>query len=713
METLNIFAFSNIILMATSGVVIILTFLYSRGKQRLLKILWALFNLSVFLWGVGAFFMAKATNELDAAFWARTGLYGVIFTSVFFFHIASILSEAKHSRFILPIIYLQGILTSIVNVFHLLTLKMHFVFHSFYYPLSGNSIYPVIYSTWILIIAYGEFLLLKAYLKSSGMRRLQLIYFLTGTLFGFSGGAVNFLPVFNIKIYPYSNFLIALYCIISTYAILRYRFLDIKVAITRVSILIAVYTLVLGFPFGLAGWGKDWLVNRFGEGWFWWPMSLLLGFATAGPFIFQYLRSSAERIILRQQRRSQRTLRELSATMARIRDLDQLVKTINHTVTDAVKSAFCAFYLKDETYGAYLLKSCYPEMRSHFPESIKLDSHLAVLLKRERSPLHGDETGEQKEVNLDSGIVIPILMGDDLFGFMLLGPKPNKQIYTTDDMLVFETFSYSTGLAIENCIYWKEIEDRQRKARLTEMDTYSYSLAHEIDNPMQVILGEAEFLKENTLAGITEEARKKDIADSFDFILEAAKRVSGMVKAIRDFGQPVTGELTPLKIEDVVESFSKLYFPQFKANGVVFEKEIMPGIGFLRGEKPELMQVLVILANNSTHAMKYAPEKKIALKVAPSTHGSIRISFSDTGHGIKKELLPIIFAPFTTTKASSEGTGMGLYNAKKIIERHKGRIWAESEGEGKGAAFFIELPLALDVSETEIKKEDIKAKRLI
>ena len=184
-----------------------------------------------------------------------------------------------------------------------------------------------------------------------------------------------------------------------------------------------------------------------------------------------------------------------------------------------------------------------------------------------------------------------------------------------------------------------------------------------------------------------------------------------MVKAIRDFGSPVTGELKPLKVEDIIESFSRLYFPQLKSAGVNFIKELPKETLFVRGEKPELMQVLVILANNSLHAMKFSPEKEITLKAEKSNQDSVIISFRDNGYGIKKEMLEIIFTPFTTTKASSEGTGMGLYNAKKIIERHKGEIWAESEGENKGAVFFIKLFLAKGITLDEFNKED-KQKRV-
>ncbi len=179
-----------------------------------------------------------------------------------------------------------------------------------------------------------------------------------------------------------------------------------------------------------------------------------------------------------------------------------------------------------------------------------------------------------------------------------------------------------------------------------------------------------------------------------------------MVKAIEDFGKISTGELGPVKIIDVIEGFSQLYLPQFKSHGVKFTKELSPEVNSVcvLGEKPELMQILVILANNAIHAMQDLKDKKITLKTDSSNHDLIRISMKDNGYGIKKEILPILFAPFTTTKASTEGTGMGLYNAKKIIQRHKGKIWAESEGEEKGASFFIELPIAKGVKEEDIKK---------
>jgi signal transduction histidine kinase len=290
---------------------------------------------------------------------------------------------------------------------------------------------------------------------------------------------------------------------------------------------------------------------------------------------------------------------------------------------------------------------------------------------------------------------------------MVFGSKPNHQMYTSDDVLVFETLSYSTSLAIENCRFWREIEDRQRKARLEEMDTYSYSLAHEIDNPVQIILGHAGHLKKGILRDVIDEAKRKDLEESSDFVLEAAKRIASMVEAIRGFGQKTTGEFKALDIEDVVAMFCRVNQPKFKEKLVLFGKASnLKEKVFVRGERPQLMQVLTIFANNSIHAVMDLKEKRITLRLDNVNHDWVKISFIDNGYGIKKEMLSVIFTQFVTTKASTEGTGMGLYNAKKIVEHHKGRIWAESDGPGKGSTFIIELPIANDIKPEEFEKKD-------
>jgi len=634
-------------------------------------------NFSVALYSFGYFFWQLAKNESQALFWFKILAIGIILINItylyFVFHFLGLIDKRRD---LLRICTFINFIFIILNLSSKLYTHLEPRYNLGFWPLP--TIFFHIYLVfWFWQCLYGFYWLLKALRLYTGIKREQIKYFTISAILGFAGGTTNWPMWYNIHLPPYLNITISLYIGIVAYAIFRYRLLNINIALTRAGIFIVVYALVLGLPFWLGYRYQLWMHSTW----------IMLALATLGPFIYTYLRRQTEAILLKEQKAYQKALIELSKTMARIRDLDKLLKAIVLTVVDKVRVSFAGIYLKDEEYKSYQLKHCYPKReKDDLEESLLVNHPLIQLLEARKRPLTSEEAGYFNEFNLNNGLFIPCFIEDALLGFLVLGAKLNNQIYTSDDLLVFETLSYSTSLAIENSTFWKEIEDRHRKARLQEMDTYSYSLAHEIDNPMQVVIGQANLLKKYMVSEINApEDKKQELNESFDFILEAAKRVSGMVKAIRDFGSPTTGELKPLKLDEVVESFFKLYYPQFKAAGVVFEKDLPKQTIFVRGEKPELMQVLVILANNSLHAMKASTEKKVSLKAEISNHGVVKISFSDTGYGIKKELLPIIFSPFTTTKASSEGTGMGLYNAKKIIERHKGKIWVESEGEGKGA----------------------------
>ncbi|NOH04857.1 MAG: hypothetical protein HND47_24260 [Chloroflexi bacterium] len=87
----------------------------------------------------------------------------------------------------------------------------------------------------------------------------------------------------------------------------------------------------------------------------------------------------------------------------------------------------------------------------------------------------------------------------------------------------------------------------------------------------------------------------------------------------------------------------------------------------------------------------------------------LRISVSDTGIGIRPSLLPRLFEPFTQAEPSATrshgGLGIGLALARRLAESHGGRIWAESEGEGKGSTFHLELPLDMPQTSEVLSKE--------
>ena len=113
----------------------------------------------------------------------------------------------------------------------------------------------------------------------------------------------------------------------------------------------------------------------------------------------------------------------------------------------------------------------------------------------------------------------------------------------------------------------------------------------------------------------------------------------------------------------------------------------------IKADQGKIKQVISNLLDNS---IKYTPKGWIKVELSKKNPGSlIELTIQDTGVGIKPEVLPRLFEKFTrapdASKTNIMGTGLGLYVAKKMIESHNGKIWAESEGAGKGSTFHIEL----------------------
>ena len=125
---------------------------------------------------------------------------------------------------------------------------------------------------------------------------------------------------------------------------------------------------------------------------------------------------------------------------------------------------------------------------------------------------------------------------------------------------------------------------------------------------------------------------------------------------------------------------------------------------YLKWEKPKtpLPKILIdrakmrdAILNIVDNAIKYTNRGGIGIK-AKTEGDKYQIKISDTGRGLEKNEITRLFESFSRgtagKKLSVNGTGLGLYVAKKFVEMHQGRIWVESAGQGKGSTFYIELP---------------------
>ena len=228
--------------------------------------------------------------------------------------------------------------------------------------------------------------------------------------------------------------------------------------------------------------------------------------------------------------------------------------------------------------------------------------------------------------------------------------------------------------------------------------------AHELRTPIQSILGYAELLEEETTTGVEGgvgeiESSINNKRISIKAVIRNAKRLEQLAQLILDVTKIENKSLNLrkelLNLNDVIlTAIDDLIIytvkdPYKKGNYTKLRYEPIENDIFIDADKSRLLQVIFNLLRN---AVKFTNEGTITIK-AEKKEDHVLVSIKDTGSGIDPEIMPRLFTKFATK--SDEGTGLGLFISKGIIETHGGRIWAESnkEGEKRGAIFTFSLPL--------------------
>lgn len=222
----------------------------------------------------------------------------------------------------------------------------------------------------------------------------------------------------------------------------------------------------------------------------------------------------------------------------------------------------------------------------------------------------------------------------------------------------------------------------QQSDRLTILGELTAGIAHELNTPLGSVLGYAELLKQSE----ADPARREDLQRIIDSALIGRE----VVKRLMYFSCEMPSQFRAEDVNGVVAGVLRLLKRNIEEAGV--QLHVRPGQGLppVRLDRVQFDQVMTNLVLNALAAMRGGGELRIATDAVAE---GVRITVSDTGHGIAPEHLRKIFQPFFTTKPTGEGTGLGLSVAHGIIKGHGGSIIVESTP-GKGACFIITLPAA-------------------
>lgn len=224
-----------------------------------------------------------------------------------------------------------------------------------------------------------------------------------------------------------------------------------------------------------------------------------------------------------------------------------------------------------------------------------------------------------------------------------------------------------------------ELEQIRDRAILGQMVT---GVAHELRNPLAAVLGLAELL-EARLVSPSEKALVTQLR-------EQAERAQHIVSGTLSLARPETGLPAPCDLNQVVAEAIQFLRYQFEVAGTAVLESLEAGIPPVLGNARELGQVITNLLTNAHQAVTAAGGGEI--HVATYRDGSrVCVAVSDDGPGFDPGILPRAFEPFTTTKPTGQGTGLGLFITRGIVDRHRGTIRAVNRPQG-GAQVTVELP---------------------
>lgn len=226
---------------------------------------------------------------------------------------------------------------------------------------------------------------------------------------------------------------------------------------------------------------------------------------------------------------------------------------------------------------------------------------------------------------------------------------------------------------------------RQRD-KLVAMGELLAGVAHELNNPLSVVVGQAALIRAAAPGGKLAERATK--------LAEAADRCARIVRNFLALARQRPPERAESSLNQVVEGALELVAYALRVDGVQVTRELAPDLPLLWADPDQLHQVVVNLLTNAHHALRQTPPpRQLVLRTGSDrAAGRVWLEVADNGPGIPPEIQARIFEPFFTTKPPGQGTGLGLALCLGIVEGHGGTITVDS-APGRGARFRVELPV--------------------
>ncbi len=307
----------------------------------------------------------------------------------------------------------------------------------------------------------------------------------------------------------------------------------------------------------------------------------------------------------------------------------------------------------------------------------------------------------QAKLKVKTVVAVPIYSEEEIVGVIDFLLKREPQTIKETDISIMKALCNQTGIVYRNIQLYKQLQDSNKDLaeankhlqQLDQAKSEFVSIAsHQLRTPMAGIMGYLSMILQNDFGKVGKE--QKGVLEK---LLQASQRMIQLINLFLDVSKIESGKLVlekrPIQIIDVIDRSIDVLQKMADEKGLK--------LAFIKPKKP-LPQIMAdeklfdVISNLIDNSIKYTEKGSITVK-AENDGKNVKVSVQDTGRGILPEEAKELFTKFVRgsgmAQINPDGSGLGLYVARRITEAHGGKIWVESKGIGKGSTFTFTLPI--------------------
>jgi C4-dicarboxylate-specific signal transduction histidine kinase len=225
-------------------------------------------------------------------------------------------------------------------------------------------------------------------------------------------------------------------------------------------------------------------------------------------------------------------------------------------------------------------------------------------------------------------------------------------------------------------------------SKMASLGQMASGVAHEINNPLSIIVGRLSQLKREVQKETQDPAKINDIIQGIERI---AFRIAKIIRSLRSFSREASGDpFEEVLVSDIIHETLDLCEQRMTHSNIEIRVKIYPPNMMVECQSVPISQVLINILNNAFDAISELPNRWIELEARLIAETTVQFKIKDSGTGITDEVAQHIMEPFYTTKQVGDGVGLGLSISKGIIESHHGKIYLDRTE--RNTTFVVEIP---------------------